>query len=155
MSGRREANVVGDVNGNTSKKKKDDESDHNEVEEEKDDDDSDDDDDEDPELGFTEAIYYMAAITLFISILSDVIVGTIEGAARSWNCPVAFISVVMLPIVGNAAEHASAAMFALRNKMDISIGVAIIEHPAYLPTPRFNTNDGQTTHPQIANGGAH
>ncbi|CAL6324539.1 unnamed protein product [Bathycoccus prasinos] len=110
---------------NTSKKKKDDESDHNEIEEEKDDDDSDDDDDEDPELGFTEAIYYMAAITLFISILSDVIVGTIEGAARSWNCPVAFISVVMLPIVGNAAEHASAVMFALRNKMDISIGVAI------------------------------
>jgi Ca2+:H+ antiporter len=111
---------------NTSKKKKDDdENDHNEIEEEKDDDDSDDDDDEDPELGFTEAIYYMAAITLFISILSDVIVGTIEGAARSWNCPVAFISVVMLPIVGNAAEHASAVMFALRNKMDISIGVAI------------------------------
>ena len=112
---------------NTSKKKKkdDDKNDHNEIEEEKDDDDSDDDDDEDPELGFTEAIYYMAAITLFISILSDVIVGTIEGAARSWNCPVAFISVVMLPIVGNAAEHASAVMFALRNKMDISIGVAI------------------------------
>ncbi len=108
---------------NTSKKK-DDENDHNEIEEEKDDD-SDDDEDEDPELGFTEAIYYMAAITLFISILSDVIVGTIEGAARSWNCPVAFISVVMLPIVGNAAEHASAVMFALRNKMDISIGVAI------------------------------
>ena len=89
-------------------------------------DDSDDsDDDDDPELGFTESIYYMAAITLFISILSDVIVDTIEGAARSWNCPVAFISVVMLPIVGNAAEHASAVMFALRNKMDISIGVAI------------------------------
>ena len=112
---------------NTSKKKKkdDDKNDHNEIEEEKDDDDSDDDEDEDPELGFTEAIYYMAAITLFISILSDVIVGTIEGAARSWNCPVAFISVVMLPIVGNAAEHASAVMFALRNKMDISIGVAI------------------------------
>ena len=82
-------------------------------------------DDDDPELGFTESIYYMAAITLFISILSDVIVDTIEGAARSWNCPVAFISVVMLPIVGNAAEHASAVMFALRNKMDISIGVAI------------------------------
>ena len=97
-----------------------------EIEEDFDDsDDSDDDSDDDPELGFTESIYYMAAITLFISILSDVIVETIEGAARSWNCPVAFISVVMLPIVGNAAEHASAVMFALRNKMDISIGVAI------------------------------
>ena len=55
------------------------------------------DDDDDPELGFTESIYYMAAITLFISILSDVIVDTIEGAARSWNCPVAFISVSVPP----------------------------------------------------------
>ena len=97
----------------------------NEIEEDDDNDSDDDDDDEEPELGFTEAIYYMGAITLFISILSDVIVSTIEGAARSWNCPVAFISVVMLPIVGNAAEHASAVMFALKNKMDISIGVAI------------------------------
>ena len=108
----------------THSKKKDDGD--REIEEDFDDsDDSDSDDDDDPELGFTESIYYMAAITLFISILSDVIVDTIEGAARSWNCPVAFISVVMLPIVGNAAEHASAVMFALRNKMDISIGVAI------------------------------
>lgn len=103
-----------------SNSKKDDD-DNNEIEEDEDSDDE----DEDPELGFTESIYYMAAITLLISILSDVIVATIEGAARSWNCPVAFISVVMLPIVGNAAEHASAVMFALRNKMDISIGVAI------------------------------
>ena len=37
----------------------------------------------------------------------------------------AFISVILLPIVGNAAEHASAVMFALKNKMDISLGVAI------------------------------
>ena len=104
-----------------SDSKKDDDDNNNEIEEDEDSDDE----DEDPELGFTESIYYMAAITLLISILSDVIVATIEGAARSWNCPVAFISVVMLPIVGNAAEHASAVMFALRNKMDISIGVAI------------------------------
>jgi Ca2+:H+ antiporter len=39
--------------------------------------------------------------------------------------PVAFISVIILPIVGNAAEHASAVIFAMKNKMDIAIGVAI------------------------------
>lgn len=39
--------------------------------------------------------------------------------------PVAFISVIIIPIVGNAAEHASAVMFAMKNKMDISLGVAI------------------------------
>lgn len=88
-------------------------------------DEDDDDDEEEPELGFTESMYYMAGITVFISILSDYIVDTIEGAAASWNCPVAFISVIILPIVGNAAEHASAVMFAMKDKMDISMGVAI------------------------------
>ena len=37
----------------------------------------------------------------------------------------AFISVIILPIVGNAAEHASAVMFAMKNKMDIALGVAV------------------------------
>lgn len=41
------------------------------------------------------------------------------------NIPVAFISVILLPIVGNAAEHASAIMFAVKDKLDITIGVAI------------------------------
>lgn len=34
-------------------------------------------------------------------------------------------SVIVLPIVGNAAEHASAIMFALHNKMDLSLSVAV------------------------------
>jgi len=38
---------------------------------------------------------------------------------------VAFISVILLPIVGNAAEHASAIMFAMKDKLDITLGVAI------------------------------
>ena len=88
-------------------------------------DDDDDDDDDEAELGFWEAIAYMAGITVFISLLSDYIVDTIEGAAKGWGCPVAFISVIVLPIVGNAAEHASAVMFAMKNKMDISLGVAV------------------------------
>lgn len=48
-----------------------------------------------------------------------------QGASKAWNIPIAFISVVLLPIVGNAAEHASAVMFAMKDKLDISLGVAI------------------------------
>ena len=39
--------------------------------------------------------------------------------------PVAFVSTILLPIVGNAAEHAAAVLFALKNKMDLSLGVAV------------------------------
>ncbi|KAK9101668.1 hypothetical protein Scep_025098 [Stephania cephalantha] len=48
-----------------------------------------------------------------------------RGASDSWNMPVSFISVILLPIVGNAAEHASAIMFAMKDKLDITLGVAI------------------------------
>jgi calcium/proton exchanger cax len=40
-----------------------------------------------------------------------------QGASDSLNLPVAFISVILLPIVGNAAEHASAIMFAMKDKL--------------------------------------
>uniref|UniRef100_A0A0D9VC37 Sodium/calcium exchanger membrane region domain-containing protein n=1 Tax=Leersia perrieri TaxID=77586 RepID=A0A0D9VC37_9ORYZ len=47
------------------------------------------------------------------------------GASKGWNIPVAFISVVLLPIVANSAGHACAVMFAMKDKLGISIGVAI------------------------------
>ncbi|KAH1249994.1 Vacuolar cation/proton exchanger 2 [Glycine max] len=49
----------------------------------------------------------------------------IQGASMAWEIPVAFISVILLPLVGNATEHASAIMFAMKDKLDISLGVAI------------------------------
>ncbi|KAK8579035.1 hypothetical protein V6N12_069370 [Hibiscus sabdariffa] len=85
----------------------------------------DDDDDEAPEISKWESIIWLAIMTAWISILSDYLVDTIEGASDAWNVPVAFISVILLPIIGNAAEHASAIMFAMKDKLDISLGVAI------------------------------
>jgi Ca2+:H+ antiporter len=41
----------------------------------------------------------------------------LQGASIAWNVPLAFISVILLPIVGNAAEHASAIMFAMKDKL--------------------------------------
>jgi hypothetical protein len=74
---------------------------------------------------FWACIGWLSVITVFISVLSDYLVDAIEGAAESMGMPVAFISVIILPIVGNAAEHASAIMFAMKNKMDLALGVAI------------------------------
>nr|XP_043617121.1 vacuolar cation/proton exchanger 3-like isoform X2 [Erigeron canadensis] len=46
-------------------------------------------------------------------------------ASDSWNIPLSFISVILLPIVEKAAEHASAIIFAMKDKLDITLGVAI------------------------------
>ncbi|KAB1995280.1 hypothetical protein ERO13_D13G132700v2 [Gossypium hirsutum] len=90
-----------------------------------DDGDDDDDDDEAPEISKWESGIWLVILTAWISILSDYLVDTIEGASEAWDVSIAFISVILLPIIGNAAEHASAIMFAMKDKLDISLGVAI------------------------------
>ncbi|KAM5582779.1 hypothetical protein ABKV19_002954 [Rosa sericea] len=86
---------------------------------------SDDDDDETPEISKWESIIWLIIMTSWISFLSEYLVNAIEGASVAWKIPISFISVILLPIVGNAAEHASAIMFAMKDKLDISLGVAI------------------------------
>ncbi|KAI5077812.1 hypothetical protein GOP47_0007636 [Adiantum capillus-veneris] len=80
---------------------------------------------EDVSLSLKGALMWLGALTLFISILSNYLVDAIEEASSSLSIPLAFISVIILPIVGNAAEHASAIMFAVKDKLDLSLAVAI------------------------------
>ncbi|XP_031384884.1 vacuolar cation/proton exchanger 3-like isoform X1 [Punica granatum] len=76
-------------------------------------------------IGFWSAFCWLVGMTLVIALLSEYVVGTIEAASSSWGISVSFISVILLPIVGNAAEHAGSIIFALKNKLDISLGVAL------------------------------
>lgn len=85
----------------------------------------DDEADEEHVLGFWGAIFWLGAITAVIAVLSEVMVDAIEGAAASWGVPDIFIGVIVIPIVGNAAEHAAAVIFALKNKMDLALGIAV------------------------------
>ena len=41
----------------------------------------------------------------------------LQGASAAWKMPVAFIGVIVLPLGANAAEHASAIMFAMKDKL--------------------------------------
>ncbi|XVE78256.1 hypothetical protein DITRI_Ditri13aG0129800 [Diplodiscus trichospermus] len=84
-----------------------------------------DDDEEAPVISMWEAILWLSILTVWIAVLSEYLVDAIEGASHALKIPVAFISVILLPIVGNAAEHAGAIMFAMKDKLDISLGVAI------------------------------
>ncbi|KAG5584676.1 hypothetical protein H5410_045110 [Solanum commersonii] len=85
----------------------------------------DDNEDEEAVLGFWSAFAWLVGMTILIALLSEYVVGTIEAASDSWGISVSFISVILLPIVGNAAEHAGAIIFAFKNKLDISLGVAL------------------------------
>ncbi|KAL6496173.1 Vacuolar cation/proton exchanger 1 [Orobanche gracilis] len=82
-------------------------------------------DDETPVISFWGGFIWLAMMTGVVALLSEYVVATIEAASDSWGLSISFISVILLPIVGNAAEHAGAIIFAFKNKLDISLGVAL------------------------------
>lgn len=63
--------------------------------------------------------------TYLISELSERLVGSIENVSEEYGMPKSFIGLVLLPIVGNAAEHMTAVVSAMKGKMDLAIGVAV------------------------------
>ena len=83
------------------------------------------DEEEVPQFTFTVGLVGLGVVSILISMLSDILVDTLSEAAEAWNLPQQFIGIILVPIVGNAAEHASAIFMAARNKLDISVGVAL------------------------------
>ena len=53
------------------------------------------------------------------------LVDSIDGVVEQYHIPPAFLGTILLPIVGNACEHASAIRMAIQDKMSISIGIAV------------------------------
>ncbi|KAJ2995659.1 hypothetical protein HDV02_000558 [Globomyces sp. JEL0801] len=76
-------------------------------------------------LSFPVIIVSFVITTVLIALSAESLVGSIEGLSKSWGLSEAFIGLILIPIVGNAAEHVSAISAAMRNKMDLAIGVAL------------------------------
>jgi Ca2+:H+ antiporter len=74
-------------------------------------------------MGLT--IGVMAAVTLLIVWMSEILVGTVEHAATALGLSNLFIGVVVVAVVGNAAEHSTAILVAMRNRMELAVGIAI------------------------------
>ncbi|KAJ3365489.1 hypothetical protein GGF32_009347 [Allomyces javanicus] len=63
--------------------------------------------------------------TVTVAINSEFLVSSIEGMTEEWNMNKSFVGLILLPIVGNAAEHVTAVTVAMKNKLDLALGVAI------------------------------
>ena len=74
-------------------------------------------------LGFALAV--LLGSTLFVALESELLVGSLVAARSSLGLTDLFLGVIVVAIVGNAAEHGSAILMALRNKMDLSLAVAM------------------------------
>ncbi|KAF2816780.1 uncharacterized protein BDZ99DRAFT_403925 [Mytilinidion resinicola] len=73
----------------------------------------------------TTAIMMLIISTGLVAICADFMSDAIEPMVESTGISQAFIGLIILPIVGNAAEHVTAVTVAAKNKMDLAIGVAV------------------------------
>jgi Ca2+:H+ antiporter len=60
-----------------------------------------------------------------VALLSEFLVGTIESIRATFGITETFVGIIVVAIIGNAAEHSTAILMALKNKMDLSVGIAI------------------------------
>ncbi|CCB64561.1 MULTISPECIES: calcium/proton exchanger [unclassified Hyphomicrobium] len=72
-----------------------------------------------------QAIGVLAACTAAIAWLSEILVGAIEPTAHAFGFSDLFVGVFVVAILGNAAEHATAVTAALKDRMDLSLSIAI------------------------------
>lgn len=76
-------------------------------------------------MGPISAAAVLVVTTILVAICADYLVGSIDDIVESVNISKAFIGLILIPIVGNAAEHVTAVVVAVRDKMDLAMGVAI------------------------------
>lgn len=80
---------------------------------------------EEPTIGPIAAAGVLVVTTILVAICAEYLVGSIDDLVEHSGISKAFIGLILIPIVGNAAEHVTAVVVAVRNKMDLAMGVAI------------------------------
>ncbi len=71
------------------------------------------------------SIAVLAAATVGVVILSEILVGAVEAVVENLGLSEFFLGIILIPIVGNVAEHLVAVQVALRNQMELSVGIAV------------------------------
>ncbi|KAK6535713.1 hypothetical protein TWF694_002163 [Orbilia ellipsospora] len=78
-----------------------------------------------PELTLVTAVVLLAASTVLVAICAEFLVSSISYVTSHSSISEYFVGLILLPIVGNAAEHVTSVTVAYKDKMDLAIGVAV------------------------------
>jgi Ca2+:H+ antiporter len=71
------------------------------------------------------SVIVLCVATITVAWTSEFLVSTVEAAQHSLGVTETFVGVIIVAIVGNAAEHSTAVAMALKNKMDLALGIAV------------------------------
>ena len=71
------------------------------------------------------SILVLVIATLCIALESEFLVGSVEAMTKAIGFSDFFVGIIIIPIIGNAAEHSTAVVMAMKNKMDVAVEIAI------------------------------
>lgn len=78
-----------------------------------------------PQMSIFSAGVSLLTVTVITSFVADFLVASIEETAERYHIPKPFIGLILLPIVANAAEHVTSVWMAMKNKMELTIGICV------------------------------
>jgi Ca2+:H+ antiporter len=81
--------------------------------------------DETPRWSFRYALGMLALSTAAVAYMSEVLVGALEPTVETLGMSKLFVGLIVVPIIGNAAEHATAVVMAMKDKMEVAVEIAI------------------------------
>jgi Ca2+:H+ antiporter len=70
------------------------------------------------------AVATLVVVTAVVGLESEILVGALEPALQDLGLSRLFVGLILVPIIGNAAEHSTAVFFAIRNKLDATLEIA-------------------------------
>ena len=78
-----------------------------------------------PHWSLKRAIVMLLLAAGAIGWLSEVLVGSTQEAVKALGLSEVFVGLILVPIIGNAAEHSSAVLMAMKNRMDLAVSIAV------------------------------
>jgi Ca2+:H+ antiporter len=78
-----------------------------------------------PEWNRRTSLIVLTISTIGVAMVSEFLVGSVEHAGESLGLNNVFVGVIVVAVVGNAAEHSTAVLMAAKNKMDLAINIAV------------------------------
>ena len=71
------------------------------------------------------SVLVLIIATVFIAIESEFLIGSVDSMTETLGLSEFFVGIIIIPIIGNAAEHSTAVVMAMKNKMDVAVEIAI------------------------------
>ena len=80
---------------------------------------------EEPTWPRRRAVMALVGATAVTAWMAEILVGALEPALKDLGLSKFFVGLILVPIIGNAAEHSTAVVFALKNRLDVTLEIAI------------------------------